>query len=299
MIGIDFGGTRIKIVGVEGAEIKRSHSIRTQSEDPPTRILDRIAQAVRNLEPQPKSVGFAIPGEVDDQGRCWKLTNVRGFEGVALADELSSLLDCQVVVENDGAAAALAELLFGYGRDHPNFLMLALGTGVGGGLVLDGSLRRGANGFAAEVGHVSIRRSRDAWPCRCGEQGCLEAYAGAAALLQRFAEEGGRAENVLEIAQSARRGEAAGIATFEMLGEALGLGLTSIQNVLDLDAIVFAGGVSDAFDLFEEALRRTLVAHAFAKPLGEVRLLVSRFGTNAGAVGAAHLPAWLNRTRDL
>ncbi len=290
MIGIDFGGTRIKIVDVEGAEITRSNSIPTRAEDPPAQILDRIAEAVRKLEPRPRSVGFAIPGEADREGRCWKLTNVPGFEGIALADELGNRLDCSVVVENDGAAAALAELLFGHGRDHPNFLLLALGTGIGGGLVLNGALRRGAHGFAAEVGHVSIRSSADSWPCQCGEQGCLESYAGTAALLRRFEASGGQATNVLEIAESARRGEEAGIKSFEMLGEALGLGIAEIQNLLDLDAVVFAGGVSAAFELFEKTLRKTLVAHAFAEPLGEVPLLVSTFGSDAGAVGAAHLP---------
>jgi glucokinase len=291
MIGVDFGGTQIKAGVVEGDTIVRSATGPTPGGASPATVLDAVARVVQSLELQPTRVGLAIPGEVDAAGRCWRLPNVPGFEGVEIARELSARLGCPVFVENDATSAAYAELLFGHGRQHPSFVMLTLGTGIGGGVVIDGRLRRGRSGFAGEIGHVPIDASESAWPCGCGQRGCLEAYAGSHALLRRFAELGGSGVEVVEIAASARRGESAGIQVFDMMARALGIGLTGIQNVLDLDAIVFSGGISASFDLIEPCLRQTLRERAFARPLGEVPLLVSELGERAGVVGAAHLGA--------
>jgi glucokinase len=161
--------------------------------------------------------------------------------------------------------------------------------------VLDGEPHRGAHGFAAEVGHVTIDRGAEPWQCGCGRHGCMEAYAGTAGLLRRFAELGGNASEIREIADSARRGEDAGRLVFEEMGEALGLGITTIQNLLDLDAFVFTGGVSRSFDLIEPSLRRTLREQGFARILSEVPLLRSGLEDRAGVIGAAHLPGRLLR----
>jgi glucokinase len=289
VIGVDFGGTQIKAGVVEGDRIVRSTSAYTPAGAAPGTVLDAIAQVVKTLEPTPTTVGLAIPGEVDAQGRCWRLPNVPGFEGVEIASELVSRLGARVVVENDATAAALGELLFGHGQGFPSFLVVTLGTGIGGGLVIDSKLRRGRYGFAAEIGHVLIDRSPAAWPCSCGQRGCIEAYAGTRAVLRRFTELGGQGTEILHVAESARRGEQAGLDAFEMMALALADGLNGIQNVLDLDALVFTGGVSASFDLIEPALRQRLRQRAFAPPLGEVPLLVSELGDRAGVVGAAHL----------
>jgi glucokinase len=290
MIGVDFGGTRIKIADVAGAEVQRTVSLVTGASGAPAQLIRKIARAIRELEPTPDAVGFAIPGEVDDGGRCWRLPSVPGFEGFAIAQELATVLRCPVWVENDGTTAALAESLFGHGREYPSFAILTLGTGVGGGIVLDGEPRRGRHGFAGELGHIAVLRSKDARPCVCGERGCLESYTGTPALLAKFEELGGKAEEVRDIAESARHGERAGREVFETMGHWLAVGVASIQNVLDLDAIIFTGGISSSFDLIEPALRRTLRAHSYAQPLAEVPLLVSQLGAAAGVIGAAHLP---------
>lgn len=289
MIGVDFGGTRIKIANVSGPNILAERSLPTDKTKEPLALLRQIADAIRELDPTPAAVGLAIPGEVDSSGRCWGLPNVPGFEGVPFQRELSQLLDCPVSVENDATTAALAELRFGHGQRYPSFLILALGTGVGGGVVLDGALRRGANGFAGELGHIAIH-GKESWPCGCGYTGCLETYVGSEGLRRKFEELGGHAQEIRDIAESARAGEAAGVAVFEMMGEVLGLGIRSLQNVLDVDAIVFTGGISAAFDLFEPSCRETLREHSFAKPLAKVPLLVSELGDRAGTIGAALLP---------
>lgn len=289
LIGVDFGGTAVKAGIVEGGEVVRSTSSATRADTTPTEMLDAIANTVLALTSKPEAVGVAIPGEVNAEGRCWRLANVPGFEGVPVAEELAKRLRCPIAVENDATAAALGEQLYGHGRDNPSFLMVTLGTGIGGGLVLGHQLYPGSNGFAAEIGHNMVDSSPEAPLCACGQRGCIEAFAGSKALLRRFSELGGQATEVLPISVSARRGEAAGLQTFEMMGQALGRGLAAIQNVLDLNAIVFTGGISASFDLVEPHVRASLRKYVFGKPAGEVALLVSELGERAGVIGAAHL----------
>jgi glucokinase len=289
LIGVDFGGTTVKAGIVEQGEVIRSTSTATRVDTAPSDVLDAIASTVLALTPTPEAVGVAIPGEVNAEGRCWRLANVPHFEGVAIGEELAKRLGCPIAVENDATTAALGEQLFGHGRHHPSFLMVTLGTGIGGGLVLGHQLYPGSNGFAAEIGHNNVDTSPDAPLCACGQRGCIEAFAGTRALLRRFAELGGKATEVLPISVSARRGEEAGRKTFEMMGTALGRGLAVIQNVLDLNAVVFSGGVSASFDLIEPYIRSALREHVFGKPAGEVPLLVSELGERAGVIGAAYL----------
>lgn len=289
LIGVDFGGTHIRAGIVEGGEVTRLATTSTRPGSTPNEVLEAIASAALALSPKPKAVGVAIPGEVDAEGRCWRLTNVPGFEGVHVGQELARRLGCPIAVENDATAAALGEQLYGHGRVHPSFLMVTLGTGIGGGLVLGHLLYPGSNGFAGEIGHMNVDRSPDAPTCACGQRGCIEAFAGTYALLRRFRELGGQADEVLPISVSARRGEPAGLRVFEQMGEALGAGLANIQNLLDLNAIVFSGGISASFDLIEPSLRRALRQYSFAPPLAEVPLLVSELGERAGVIGAAYL----------
>lgn len=267
----------------------RSKTTPTPAGASPDHVLDAIADTVRSLDARPVSVGVAIPGEVDGEGKCWGLPNVPGFKGVMFGEGLSARLGCPVAVENDATTAALGEQLYGHGRRHPSFLMMTLGTGIGGGLVIGHQLYPGAYGFAGEIGHFNIDSAPDAWACACGMRGCLEAYAGTRGLLRTFAEYGRTAKDVLTIAESARRNEEAGLKTFARMGDAVGRGLANIQNVLDLSAIVFTGGVAQSFDLIEARVRLALRRHCFARPPAEVPLLVSELGARAGVIGAAHL----------
>ena len=289
-IGVDFGGTQIKAAVVEEGRIVDSTTVDTPRGGSSQAVIDDIARAVLALTSTPPAVGLAIPGQVDYYGMVWRLPNVPGFEAVPIAQLLMKRLDCHVVVENDATAAALGEHLWGRGRGFASYLLVTLGTGIGGGLVVNDRLVRGAHGFTAEIGHIRINSSVDAWPCICGQRGCVEAYAGTRGLLRKFAELGGQATRIREIAESARRGEPAGLGVFEHMGAWLGGLLVNVQNLLDLDAFVFTGGISQSFDLIEPSLRNTLRSQAFAPPLGQVPLLVSQLGPRAGLVGAAYLP---------
>lgn len=291
-IGVDFGGTAVKAALVDGGRVSRQVAAPTPRAAAPSATMDVIAELVKELSESPAAVGLAIPGEVDDEGCCIRLPNVPGFEGLAIADELEARLGCPVRVENDATVAALGELRHGHGRDLESFVLFTLGTGVGGGFVFDGSLRRGAHGFAGELGHLMIDSSEEAWPCGCGLRGCLEARAGTAGLQRAWREAGGRTEPVAspaEMAKAARAGEPAGLAAFAGMGRALGLGLAALQNTLDLDAAVFTGGIAASLDLALPALEQALASRAYAERLVELPLLVSALGPDAGLVGAAEL----------
>ena len=289
MIGVDFGGTRIKAGLVQDGKVVSEVACPTRGGA--KAILDAIAALVKQLAPQPQTVGVAIPGEIDDSGRCWRLPNVKGFAGVKIARELTKRLGCPVAVENDATAAALAERRFGHGQRQRSFLLVTLGTGVGGGLCIDGAVRRGRHGFAGEIGHVLVDGTPNAWRCGCGVRGCMEAYTGTVGLLRKFKALGGKAREVAAVAAAARAGKRAGVKTFQHYGHYLGLGLASIQNTLDLDALVFTGGIAGSLDLIEPSLRKALKQRVFAPPLAEVTILRSELGDHAGVIGAALLPA--------
>jgi glucokinase len=291
LIGVDVGGTRIKVAEVDAGRVVRLVSLATPVGKPPAALFDMIADAVRELDEAPRTLGVAIPGEVDGAGRCYRLPNIPGFDGVPIKAELERRTGAVVVVENDATTAALAESLFGHGREHPNFLTVTLGTGVGGGVVIGRRIVRGAHGFGGEIGHITVDSTPVAPPCGCGNRGCLEAFAGTRAILDTFRAAGGAGIEIRDVAESARRGEPAGRAAFDRASDALAIAINSIQNLLDLDAVVFAGGVSKSFDLLEPRLRAGLRARRFAEPLSEVPLLVSELGEHAGVVGAAHLIA--------
>lgn len=287
-IGVDFGGTRIKAGRVEDGRVK-SHAVVNTPRDPAA-VLDAIAALVKELEAEPGSLGLCIPGEVNERGECWRLPNVPGFDGMNIARELMKRLGCPVAVENDATAAALAERMYGHGLRERSFLLVTLGTGTGGGLCLDGTVRRGRHGFAGEIGHVLVDSASSAWPCGCGARGCMESYAGTAGILRKYHERGGQGHDVEAVARSARQGDSAGVEALAMAGRALGLGLGSIQNTLDLDAVVFSGGVSASLDLIRPAIEAALKERAFAPPLAQVKLLVSALGNDAGIIGATLLP---------
>jgi len=289
LVGVDFSNSVIKAGVVEHGRIARSLVAGTPNGAEPPEILDIIAKLVTTLAPEPSAVGIAIPGEVNTDGRCWRLPNTRGFEGVRIAEEVSHRLRCPIAVENRATTAALAEQWYGHGRQHETFLLVSLETGVGGGLVIGRQLYPGSNGFGAEIGHICVDSAPDAPHCACGQRGCVEAFAGARAVLRKFAELGGKASDLSTVAAAARRAEWIGVLAFETMGRALGRGIAIVENFLDLGAIVFAGSSAMHFDLIEPFVREELRVKAFAPPLAQVPLLVSGLGENAGVIGAAHL----------
>ena len=304
-VGVDVGGTKIAagVVADDGSIVEQ---VRRPTPSSDAEALRRsIADAVNQLRARHDvaGVGLSAAGFVraDRRGLYFAPNLVWG--DAPLAELLEKEVDCTVVVENDANAAAWAEYRFGAGAGVDHQLMITLGTGVGGGLILGGAIYRGANGVAAEIGHIGI--VRDGIRCPCGRSGCLEQYASGRALERdaRLAAQAGRAPRLLKAAggdPAAITGmmvtELAGLGAedaVELVGRLAGYlatGISSLVSVVDPALVILGGGLSDAGELL---LRPTAAALAEDLTGGDDRpgpeLRVASLGNDAGLIGAADL----------
>jgi predicted NBD/HSP70 family sugar kinase len=289
MIGVKLSEARVRAARVVNSHVRASHSVPFARGASSDEILSAIVSAIGVIDTAPRGVGIAIPGGVDSDGRCWRMLNLAALEGVHVGRELNARIGCPVAVENDATAAAFAERLHGAGREHLNFFMVMLRAGVGGGFVFGGELYRGKQGFAGEFGHITVDVSQDATRCVCGQRGCVEAYAGAKSMLRKYRELGGVASDVSAIVDNARHGDHAALETLYSVSDALGAGLATIQNVLDLSAIVFCSNTNGLLHMLERQIRTKLRSLVFGDPAGEVAFLESKLGDDAEVIGAAEL----------
>jgi glucokinase len=325
-IGVDLGGTNLRIAAyAEESGLLETILLSTRIRDGRDavaadmcngirRLLDRYARAGSFA-----GIGIGSPGPIElPAGRLREPPNLPGWDGFELRATIEGALGMPVEVENDANLAALAECVLGKGKTLgiDSLCMLTLGTGVGGGIILNGKIWDGMIGMAGEAGHLNIWT--DGAPCGCGGRGCLEAYASATAirrmtlemiaretapLLRTLAESNPRftARDVAELAQS---GDPHAKRIFDDVGRALGIGLASLVNMLNLPLYVVGGGVAKAWmllcgSLFEELRRRSYV-YRLTDP-GEDRdveskpcktyVLLAELGSDAGLLGACLLPS--------
>jgi len=304
-VGVDVGGTKIAagVVTDDGTVLEK---VRHPSPADDADALRRgIAAAVNELRNRHEvdAVGVSAAGFVSADRRSILFAPNLVWGHDPLADLLEKEVGSTVVVENDANAAAWAEHRFGAGQGVPDQLMVTLGTGVGGGLILDGKIYRGAHGVAAEIGHIGILR--DGIRCQCGRTGCLEQYASGRALQRdaQIAADAGRAPHLLAAAdgdpqrvtgalvtQLAHEGKEDALALIGQLAEHLATGISSLVSVLDPALVVLGGGLSEAGDVLLEptaiALNRDLTG-GDDRPGPELR--IAALGNDAGLIGAADL----------
>ncbi|TNM45099.1 ROK family glucokinase [Nocardioides albidus] len=305
--GIDIGGTKIAgaVVAPDGTVVAEAR-VESPATDP-TAMEEAAAALVAGFaaEHDVTAVGVGAAGNVaSDRSTVLFAPNI-AWRNEPLGVDLARLTGLPVVVENDANAAAWGEFRYGAGRDVDDQLMVTVGTGVGGGVVIDGKLLRGAYGVAAEIGHLNV--VRDGRLCGCGNRGCLEQYGSGTALV-RAAREAVAGNSLLAqdlvdraggdpaaitgpmITTAAQEGDRFAIEQFEHLGSWLGHGIASLVAVLDPAVIVIGGGVSDAGDLLVAPLRSAF-EHGLAgrgyRPTAEIRL--AELGNRAGVIGAADL----------
>lgn len=304
-LGIDLGGTGIKmgIVDSEG-RLGRAYRFATPSKGEPQAVVELIIEHARLLldaVPKPRvcGIGVGAAGDIDPDNGVVRLSPNLGWRNVPLQSILRRALRLPVRVENDANAAAWAAYVVEARRAVDTLICVTLGTGIGGGIILNGKLYRGATGSAGEIGHMTLYP--EGVPCNCGNQGCLERYIGAKALAEaaRRAIETGQATLMtklvngdasqitpLIINEAARKGDRLALQLFEQAGERLGVGLASVVNLLNPDWLVLAGGLSRAGRLLVDPLRRTLLKRSFPAPGKAVKLLVSRRDRDLGILGA-------------
>jgi N-acetylglucosamine repressor len=263
---------------------------RTELDAPPTApaVIDEIVKAVRQLTAgRILGVGVSVSGSVDAARRTHLYSPILGWKDIPLAGRLEGALPFSVQVENDVNALTLAEHLHGAGRSYTHFVCLTVGEGIGAGIVLDGTLYRGAFGAAGEIGHTTFDPNGAA--CRCGEQGCLEVYASDRFLsgeATRFGHAG-----IPGLAEAARLGDAGAKEVFTRMGRTLGLGIKNLVNLLNPEAIVLGGERMDAADLFFPALEETVRQHSFPQAAARLKILPGTLGSDGFLIGAAALVA--------
>jgi predicted NBD/HSP70 family sugar kinase len=236
--------------------------------------------------PRPPRIGFGTPGTTDPVSGELKNSNSTCLNGRPLREDLSRLLGTQARLANDANCFALAEALFGAARGRGVVLGLILGTGVGGGIVVDGRVLDGRHGIAGEWGHNPI--CGETAPCYCGRAGCVETVLAGPALERFYRERTGTAASLREIAQRDRAGEPAAAATLERLVSKFGEAIAAVINILDPDAIVIGGGVGNLEILYTERARAAIRRHLFNPEL-RTELLRPALGDSAGVFGAALL----------
>jgi len=313
-VGVDLGGTKVQGVVIDDdASVLGQARTRTPTKGGPDAVVEAIADvvkaAVKDAKVAPEKlvgVGVGSPGRVEGEpGTVHGAANLPGFDdpvplGKLVARELQ--LD-DVVVDNDVNASALAEHRLGGGRAFDDLLVVFVGSGVGAGLILDGQLRRGPHGAAGEIGHMVV--VRDGELCPCGRRGCVEAYAGRVALerVARAAAAAGRPTELLAIQQRAGRprmtsgvfataleaGDPLAHELIEGAVRALGAGIASAVNLLDVQAVLIGGGLGDRLgEGFVRRVETAMVPHLFVRP-SPLQVVTSALGDLAGALGAALL----------
>jgi len=302
-IGIDLGGTKIYALAVDDGRIVGESKEKTPVHGGPLAVVDALASVVRQLTPEtPAAVGVGAPGAIDHQSGVIRWApNLPGWiEPFNLASALSAALsDCPVLIDNDVNVGTLAEHRLGAGQGHEDLVGIFVGTGVGGGLILDGKLRRGPSGFAGEIGHMVVRTGGRR--CGCGGRGHVEAYAGRAGMERRARQLADRgSDTVLVSLAKARRmtssvfaralaaKDAVALNLVEGAVEALAQALAATVTVLDVPLVVIGGGLADR--LGPSFVARIEAATAELVPgvqTGALRIVPGDLGDRGGALGAA------------
>lgn len=308
-IGIDLGGTNIAAGIVdENGKILYKKSVPTGASRPKEAIIDDIAALCRVLTSEAglifseiDSVGIAVPGGVDEKSGKILFTPNIPFSGLPICRILSEKLDgVRVTLANDANAATLAEVLVGAAKGADNAVMITLGTGVGGGIVMDKKIYSGANGLAAELGHFVLQMGGE--KCGCGRRGCFEAYASATALIRMTKEElntcfmSGEATLMAQSKEinartpfdAFRAGDKAAARVIEKYTSALANGIVSLINIFQPDVFIIGGGISGQGQFLIDLLQPKVDAEDFARgAMKRTRLCTATCGNDAGIIGAA------------
>lgn len=300
VLAIDIGGSKmlagiVRVCDVNGKlnfEILQALDEKLPGEMTEMGILEEIGKLSDELlKTYPleslESVGVTIPGLADD--RIWIYAPFSGIQNFAIVEALETRFQKPIFIENDVNACAIAEGIFGACREVRDFIWLTVSNGIGGGIVLNGEIYRGALGFSGEFGHLCV--VEDGEPCGCGKRGCLEAECAGPGISRYYAKRTGTGEMVpaSEIARRAHAGEEAARETYQREGRVLGKALANAANILNPAKIILGGGVMRAWDLFYPTLEAEFKKTIFRRANDSVTIEPTALGYEAALLGAVAL----------
>lgn len=287
IIGMDLGGTKIAgVLTTPSGKVLMEVQTPTEAGKGKKQVLENIKKAIHMLIRSQKvtirAIGIGAPGPVYyEKGVVVGAPNLPGWTRVPLKKILEREFKVSVFVDNDANCAALAEAWFGAGKFARHFIYLTVSTGIGGGIIIDKKLYRGANGSAGEFGHMIIdsRGPR----CGCGKIGCLEAFASGSALKKKTG------LDALSLELAARQGDRKAIEAIEEMGHYLAIGIANLVNIFNPEMVIIGGGLSNMRELLLNPVKGEFKKYALSLPAKSVKIVQAKLKTKAGALGAAAL----------
>ncbi|MFL6373216.1 MAG: ROK family protein [Pyrinomonadaceae bacterium] len=290
VLAVDLGGTNVRMAAVDGAgqvlHLVRRATPKGVSPEQLVELFYEMAEECRGATSmQFAAIGIGVPANVTSSGMLRHLPNLPTLEGADLGALLSKRLGIPVVLENDATAAAIGEGWLGAAEGLGNWLMITLGTGVGGGVFVNGIPLRGPDGGAGKLGHICVEP--EGHTCGCGSNGCVEQFASATALVRMAGEAGLDVANSHELFDKWKANEPQAKAVFDNMAEHLGIALAGLVNTFNPEMIVIGGGASAAWDAFIGPLTKEVKYRAFAEPAERAKIVRTTLNDDAGILGAA------------
>ena len=317
-IGVDLGGTNISIGIVDNnGKIKLMNTISTNSEQKPQNIINSIINLINNTikhsdtaKEDIDSIGIGIPGIINQEtGRIVECINLP-LHNVPLAELIKKEVKIPVFIDNDATLAGLAEHEIGVMKNSTTGILMTIGTGIGGGIIIDGKLQTGYNGIGSEIGHMIV--GQNDYDCNCGRNGCLETFASARALVnytKKLIKQGNIETSLHKICngeidkidgkmifEQAVKGDKLANKAVDRMVKFLSIGIMNLISVIDPQVIALGGGISNAGDFFLEKVRTEVNNLKYFKTMPVGKIMIAKLRNEAGIIGAAMLGKyWLNK----
>lgn len=295
IVGIDLGATNLKIGLIDGNKIIFKEVLPTADFVTRESLIIAISNGVNDILLKAKIfkenllvVGLGLPGPVDYQrGIVHYLPNIKGWRNVGLRDILRRKTGLPIFIDNDANLMALAESRIGAAKGKKNVVAITLGTGVGGGIIIDGNLYRGSSFTAGEIGHIPVNETGP--KCNCGGEACLERYIGNRYILENAKKIFGKDITLEKLSRLAKEKNKKAVLIWYNVTKYLGIALSGVVNVLNPEAVVIGGGVSNAGAVIFDNLKKVLKERAMQTQAKTVKIVKAELGNDAGMIGAALL----------
>ena len=288
VLAVDLGGTNLRMAAVDrdGSILAQARTISQKDWLAGDLVAELGGLAVEcGTDRHVVGFGVGVPANFDAEGVLTHVTNLPKLTGMNLKSDISAKFGVPVVLENDATAATIGENWLGASKDTNDSIMLTLGTGVGGGIIINNEPFRGIDGTAGRLGHICVEPN--GYPCGCGNRGCIEQYASATAIVRMANEAGLAVTTSLEVYEAAKSSDERALAVFKKMGRYLGITLGGIVNALNPEMIVLGGGAATGLDAFVGHLQTELSARAFHEPATRAKIVRGSLKDNAGILGVA------------